>query len=1053
MDLPSPPKPAFSPRNQNRDAIKPKTRRRTFLLLFLLPVVLAAMLGTMITLWSLYSLRQENQDRYAREREDLQILIEAAQLGQQMAAMHQLSAKALKGAAGGKLDEAEIYRIHSQIVDVLAKLDQRTTALANSPHVAEAGGDDAGLMVEDFENYRNFMVMATDIAAIDPTTATGYIDKAQEYFIDFVKRRHGITARISEAALEHGDAGAEAFEKIFTRVIMISGIAFLVMMTISLISGRFLSRHLTAVADALHLMAKQTGMPPALPGMEHLQRTGFGVLKEMAAAVLAFRKTIKERHLAEDQLRKLSLAVEQSPNSTIITDLDGHIEYVNQAFVAATGYPLQEAIGKTPRILYSGKTPDSTYNEMWSTLTAGKNWQGELINQDRQGREFIDLTMISPIRQADGSISHYLSISEDITDRKALEQELEQHQLHLEDMVRERTAALKASEANLIKAREAAEEANQAKSFFLANMSHEIRTPMNAVINLSRLALASENSDKQHDYMGKVVRAGENLLGIINDILDFSKIEAGKLTIENQPFYLNRIVNDLNDVVANSARKKNLTLQLAIGEKIPHRLIGDRLRLNQVLVNLLNNAIKFTEQGEVTLTITPTKETPELIRLEFKVNDTGIGISPEHQKRLFAPFEQADPSTTRKFGGTGLGLAITRQLVELMGGDITVTSSQGRGSSFTFELEFAKATPEAGEAGPVQRSAANLARIAGSHVLLVDDNDINQEIGVALLSKVGITATVAANGVEALAALEQKHFDLVFMDLQMQVMDGYEATRQIRRHDEWRDLPVVAMTAHAMSGDRERCLAVGMNDHLTKPIDIKELHNILIRWIKPREEQHQPSPSTASADDESQLPDHLPGIELDRGLQRVAGNRSLLLKLLRRFAKGNSETIAAIHHAIEDGRREEARAMVHAVKGVAANLGAMAFYQAAGQLEKELAADNDGQPAGLTDFTEQLKNLLDGLRLLPAAPPSAPRQQEAKEVEVQAVAPLLKELLQLLDHDLGEAQNRYERLHELLKQTILENEAEKLADCLAEYDTDNAGIVVRRIASALDLEL
>ncbi|HIJ90452.1 MAG: PAS domain S-box protein [Desulfobulbaceae bacterium] len=1281
---------------RNSPAPPPRTRR-VFLLLFLLPVVLAAMLGGLVTLWSLNSLRQENRARYAHEREDLQILTDSAQLGERMAAMHQMAARSLQGAASGELDEAAIYRLHSELVEVLATLEQRTRKLSSLPHVVEMGGDDARLMVEDFDNYRNFMVMATDIAAIDPPMAAGYLAKAQEYFVDFVKQRHAITAKISQAALKHSDEGVAAFTDVFAFVLMISGAGFVLMLTLALASGRFLSLRLSAIADALHQLAGQSGMPQALPEMEAMRRTGFSEFKEMATAVLAFRTAVEERHLAGAELQKLSQAVEQSPSSIVITDLDGRIEYVNQAFVAATGYHAEEAIGKTTQILSSGKTPAETFDAMWGTITAGRTWRGEVINRTREGREVINQMLISPVRQADGQVSHYLSISEDITEQKTLADELEQYRSHLEELVHARTAELQASEERLkqaqeiaqlghwerdvagnglrwsdgiyrifgwdplhispdylrflkaihpedremveeavdhalrtpgeeygveyrlvrddgterlvqergrvmrneegkpltmvgvalditerekaredlelyrlmieksadpmylldvedgfrmayvneaavrhygvereeilswripdwdpnftvgdldthlaamrahpgmvietvhrvkagklvpvevslnlisykgkqcsfgyikniserkeverqlLEAKEKAEAADRAKSRFLANMSHEIRTPMNAVINLSRLVLETELNPKQRGYMVKVVRAGENLLGIINDILDFSKIEAGKLSVEHHPFSLRRVVTDLADVVGDLTKEKGLALRFSIGEDIPNGLLGDRVRLNQVLLNLISNAVKFTPQGEVSLLVRPIGEVSERVRLEFLVSDTGIGITPEQQERLFLPFEQADSSTTRKFGGTGLGLAITRQLVELMGGELTVESSHGVGSTFRFSLPFevvSLAEAEEGKPGQI----ADLTSIAGARVLLVEDNEINQEITVELLRGVGITATVANNGLEALAALEREHFALVLMDLQMPEMDGYEASRLIRQREEWRDLPIVAMTAHAMSEERTRCLEMGMNDHLVKPIEVAELHAALLRWIQPGGEYTEATPLLAPAGQVTvDLPQALPGIDMTNGLRRVENNRALYQKLLLRFAASNSETMAGIRAALEAGQRDEARIIAHGIKGVAGNLGAEPLFEAARGLEDQLAAGDEDVSELLARFAEQLDLVLGGLQPLLAAQARAQALDGAGTEAVDAVhvGALLQRLESLLVSDLGEAHNCFAELKALLAGTRLENEGDKLGRALAEYDSDEARGVIMGMVQVLEDE-
>ena len=398
----------------------------------------------------------------------------------------------------------------------------------------------------------------------------------------------------------------------------------------------------------------------------------------------------------------------------------------------------------------------------------------------------------------------------------------------------------------LTRAKVVAEEAARAKSDFLASMSHEIRTPMNAILGMTHLCIQTNPGEKQLNYLIKIQKAANGLLSIINDILDFSKIESGKFTLDNAPFNLREIMKSLWDLVAFRAEEKNVEFSMTIGDDIPEVFMGDALRLNQILVNLCNNSIKFTERGRIELQAAG-KDTGErladgypLYELSFAVRDTGIGMTEEQLKRLFKPFTQADGSITRRYGGSGLGLSISKHLVESMHGRIWAESSFGEGSAFHFTVRIG-AIPDYQERGlalatneetptPQQHLPVR------AHVLLVEDNEINQEIAVEMLSQFGATVDVAANGEEALAVLEQKGdaYDLVFMDVQMPVMDGLEATRRIRGelHRSSEDLPIVAMTAHAMKGDYEKSVDAGMNDHLTKPIDPEKLYRTLRKWAE-----------------------------------------------------------------------------------------------------------------------------------------------------------------------------------------------------------------------------
>jgi two-component system sensor histidine kinase/response regulator len=383
----------------------------------------------------------------------------------------------------------------------------------------------------------------------------------------------------------------------------------------------------------------------------------------------------------------------------------------------------------------------------------------------------------------------------------------------------------------IIQAQQQAEEANRSKSDFLANMSHEIRTPMNAIIGLSHLCLQTHLNEKQRDYVSKVHYSARALLSIINDILDFSKIEAGKLDLENTDFSLQNNLANIDSLIGHLAREKGLEFDMYVAPEVPKFLWGDAARLRQVLLNLAGNAVKFTQQGAITIYITAKNTMQDKVELEFCVQDTGIGISEAQTAHLFQPFNQADSSTSRKFGGTGLGLAICKRLVEMMGGELWVKSEPNKGSRFYFTALFGIGHEFETSDAPDAELIEARKQLKGREILLVEDNPFNQQVAKELLEKIGVTVSLANNGNDALEQLNHHHFDIVLMDIQMPVMDGFEATRLIRANPAISTQCIIAMTANAMAEDRQRCLSAGMNDFITKPIAPDLLYTTLAKWI------------------------------------------------------------------------------------------------------------------------------------------------------------------------------------------------------------------------------
>ncbi|MFZ6773664.1 PAS domain S-box protein [Undibacterium sp. SXout7W] len=1162
---------------------------------------------------------------------------------------------------------------------------------------------------------------------------------------------------------------------------------------------------------------------------------------------VAIKEDVTLRKQQEAQLRKLFLAAEQSPTSIVITNLDAQIEYVNEAFVRTTGYSRDEALHKNPRLLKSGQTPQKNYDEMWASLSQGHSWSGELINRRKDGSEYIEFANIAPIRQEDGVITHYLAIKEDVTEKKTMSVELERYRQHLEQLVESRTTELniavqeqnalfdsatagivllknrtiiranhqmdemfgyafgeqigrltriwfaddatfvdigkqvysrlgrgeidsreqalirkdgtqfwarmscrsvdssdlnkgvvvivedityerQAAEAlrlandeqqaifntansgialisdriilranrrlhemlewsfgsligqttdvlyvdevardvdiggayeqiwrgevhrrdqalvrrdgtqfwarltgtavdvhdhakgtvwvidditaeraaieQIRHAKALAETAVRTKSDFLANMSHEIRTPMNAIIGMSHLVMKTELSARQMDYVRKIQSSSQHLLGIINDILDLSKIEAGKMVVEHINFELDAVLDNVSSLIAEKAAAKGLEFIIDIDDDVPRSLIGDPLRVGQILINYFNNAIKFTEAGEVAVRISVLENTEQQVLLNFSVKDSGIGIDEEQLSRLFKSFEQADTSTTRKYGGTGLGLAISKQLAEMMGGTVGVQSEVGKGSVFWFSArldrgvektrlllpspdlrdrrvlviddneyardvicdllrsmtfvvsavssgaegvaEILRAVEEnnpyevvfldwqmpdmdgiatakeirrhlsdkaphlimitaygrddvmrtAGDVGiegvlikpvtssllfetvmrmmngvlpdfPVgtQSSELNISfnEIAGARILLVEDNELNQEVATALLTEVGLKVDVAGNGLIAIDMLnrhgDSHYYDMVLMDMQMPVMDGITATQEIRKLTQFVHLPIVAMTANAMSGDRERCLQAGMNDHIAKPIDPDNLWAKLRLWVRYHQAQRAHAAEVLAANPDQLTLDssiQIPGLDTATGLRLAMGRKELFHSLLKKFAHGQEGFVPQMKDALAVFDYVTAERLAHTLKGVSAQIGAAEIRAQAEKLES--AARNRIALPEIDDLLTEISLPLKALN--DAIDEHFPQVQEIvstspiilSEIDADALITVCRQLAHQLETDDFASGDTLIK-NETLLRSAMGGQYAKMASLIEDYDFDGAQALLKTFAEQQHLNL
>jgi PAS domain S-box-containing protein len=661
-----------------------------------------------------------------------------------------------------------------------------------------------------------------------------------------------------------------------------------------------------------------------------------GTITDLSARKQAEQDLLRAKQVSELALAELASYTQAVGQHALITvtDQKGRITDVNDRFCEVSGFSRAELIGRNHNVMNAGVHSNAFFSDLWTTITRGDLWRNEICNRAKNGELYWTDTAIVPVKNEQGQISRFISVRLDITDRKKTEAEL-----------------MRAMVAVAV-----ADNANAAKSAFLANMSHEIRTPMNSIIGMTYLALKTGLDPKQRDYLVKIQNSSQHLLHIINNILDFSKIESGRFRLELMDFELTNEVKNIASEMQHDAERKGLELVLDIDAKLPGTLRGDPMRLRQILLNYIGNAIKFTHQGQIIVRAKLVEETGRDCLVRFEVQDTGIGMVEEEMQNLFQAFQQADTSTTRNYGGTGLGLAISKQLAELMGGEVGVQSQPGQGSTFWFtaRLEHGVDSPTRAQ----RSSRIDFDLIKGASVLLVEDNTFNQQVAREMLEDAGVVVTIASNGQEGIDCMLKKPFgfDCVLMDVQMPVMDGLEATRQIRANPALSSTPVIGLTANAGPEDQARCFKAGMNFFVSKPIESADLLAVLSSALA-----HQPGANLAAAASATkELPQ--PAVEArDEAVQAptdvdlgvlariVSHNPDKIRKYAQMFVTSMQDTLTELETTLARNDMPGVALLGHRAKSSARTVGANGFAELCLALEQCKNAEDYDKAIGIVE--------------------------------------------------------------------------------------------------------
>ena len=813
------------------------------------------------------------------------------------------------------------------------------------------------------------------------------------------------------------------------------------------------------------------------------------------AAEITSRMVVEQFEKTEEMLRRYQEANAQrqavldaaSRISIIATDLSGNITLFNRGAENLLGYASKNMEGKANILSLHLENELQEYRNSLAPSQPGSISKIETFELSikqlqsdagewqyiRSNGTLLPVSLsITPIYNAEGEKEGYLFTAMDLTLRKNLEKKL-------------------------VQAKEEAEKASACRGEFLARMSHEIRTPMNAITGMAYLLGHTNLNPLQQDYVHKIVDSADTLLAIINDILDFSKIDAGRMEIEELPFSLQQVLGRMLNMVRARAEEKGLKLDTHINPDVPDSLVGDPLRLGQIIMNLCSNAVKFTREGEVALSVCVQENRKKHIKLLFCVRDTGTGIASEHAGQLFQAFQQADGSITRRYGGSGLGLAICRELTQMMGGEIWVESKLDQGSRFFFTACFKKEEqlqPGRADASP------DIQNIRGARVLVAEDNAINQQIIHEYLRKAGIQATIVDNGKQCLEKMQQSHYDLVLMDIQMPEMDGLETARRIRnaeitgqisqdtdRRPESQSpnsripespnpqipqslnppiaeclnsgIPIVAMTAHALDTDREKSLQSGMDDHINKPVHPDTLYQTLQRWIPAAARQDS---AVASADHNSRSIDlqksteHLPWIreiDMDEAMQRMNFSPELVMDMLLEFRNTYRSVPSLLRQWQDRGRWKDIREKAHAIKGASSYIGALKVHRDASHLEESLKSGQHQQNISilLQNFLHSLEDCLASLESLKAQSPPKKSSPPPLAGKAQTCASeKLRSLARVLERGELADENRVKELDSMLRGQGFDGLLNKMVESISEIDHDAAAEAALKLLEKID---